>query len=152
MGLKSWNCNCRNSINVFQNLLPNWAKLPKKFFLNSYSFFKKMNKSKKFSSVPPLFPQILKTLQGQTVIVELYNNLILKGILVSINFQMNIDLIDVEVLSASLFPQLPAISETFIRGSSIRYVHLPIEDFDFSRAHSLTKTHNDQVIQEMEFS
>ena len=96
------------------------------------------------TKIEPLFPTIFRKLQGHDVIVELKNNLILKGHLVSTNQNMNIKLAEVTVLTAALFPHLPSISSVFIRGSSIRYIHLPIEEFDLGEAHHLTQVHNAQ--------
>ena len=97
-----------------------------------------MDRTKKASLFEPFF----KTLIGHKVIAELKNEVVIKGILQSCDFYLNLQLIDVEVLNKKAFPQLGPIADTFIRGSSIRYIHLPPEDVDLPRLRALTQSYN----------
>ncbi|KAK8893290.1 U6 snRNA-associated Sm-like protein LSm2 [Tritrichomonas musculus] len=96
------------------------------------------NKNKK----PSLFQPFFRTLIGHRVIAELKNEVVIKGILQSCDNYLNLSLIDVEVLNRKAFPQLGPIADTFIRGSSIRYIHLPPEDVDLKRLRDLTQSYN----------
>lgn len=97
-----------------------------------------MDKPKKVSLFEPFF----KTLIGHKIIAELKNEVVIKGVLQSCDFYLNLSMIDVEVLNRKAFPQLGPIADTFIRGSSIRYIHLPPEDVDLPRLKALTESYN----------
>jgi small nuclear ribonucleoprotein (snRNP)-like protein len=64
------------------------------------------------------------------VTVELKNDLQIKGKLLSVDQYLNMKIGDVEVLEKEKFPQLLALKTIFIRGSVIRYVHVPPEHID----------------------
>lgn len=89
-----------------------------------------------------LFQSFFKTLYGQTIIIELKNNVVMKGQIESCDLYFNTKLVDIEVLNRSAFPQLPKITSAFVRGSSIRYVHLPLEVVDLDKLHKDTKEYN----------
>jgi len=78
---------------------------------------------------PPLprrsFLTFFKTLEGQTVTVELKNDLQLRGTLSSVDQYLNLKLADARVVDAAAFPQLAAVSTVFVRGTVVRYVHVP---------------------------
>lgn len=70
----------------------------------------------------------LKTLVGQTVTVELKNDVKVTGTLKSVDQYHNLRLEDLEV--DARYPHLRAVSNLFIRGSVVRYVHLPAAAVD----------------------
>jgi U6 snRNA-associated Sm-like protein LSm2 len=73
-----------------------------------------------------LFYSFFKTLVGQTVTVELKNDLSITGKLVSVDQFLNIKLDEIECESE----QMKAIKNCFIRGSVVRYVNLPATHVD----------------------
>ena len=72
-----------------------------------------------------LFLTFFKTLQDKVVTVELKNDLCVSGTLHSVDQYLNIKLTGVSVPDAARFPQLASVTTVFIRGSVIRYVHVP---------------------------
>lgn len=58
-------------------------------------------------------------------LTQLKNDLQIKGILKSVDQFMNIKLENVTTLEDDKFPHLTAVRDLFIRGSVVRYVHLP---------------------------
>lgn len=74
-----------------------------------------------------LFFPFFRTLvdKNATVTVELKNDLCLTGVLVSVDQYMNIKLGNVRVNDPETHPHLLSVKSVFIRGSVIRYVHLP---------------------------
>ncbi len=72
----------------------------------------------------------LKTLVGQEVTVELKNNLKIRGVLKSVDQYHNLNLANVQAVDEGRFPHLSAVKTLFIRGSVVRYVHLPAEAVD----------------------
>mmetsp|Transcript_27572 Transcript_27572/g.55119 ORF Transcript_27572/g.55119 Transcript_27572/m.55119 type:complete len:97 (-) Transcript_27572:29-319(-) len=77
-----------------------------------------------------LFFSMFKTLQGSRVSVELKSSLILTGVLHSVDQHLNVKLEDVTVEDPEKHPQLLAVRNVFVRGSVIRYVHIPSEQVD----------------------
>jgi U6 snRNA-associated Sm-like protein LSm2 len=69
-------------------------------------------------------------LTGKEVIVELKNDLQIKGTLVSIDQFMNFKLDNIEVIDKDKYPHLVSVTNSFIRGSVVRYVHIPKKDVD----------------------
>lgn len=57
--------------------------------------------------------------------VELKNDLQLRGTLSSVDQYLNLKLADARVVDAAAFPQLTAVSTVFVRGTVVRYVHVP---------------------------
>jgi U6 snRNA-associated Sm-like protein LSm2 len=86
-----------------------------------------------------VFQRMFKKLIGNPVIVELKNQAIIKGILQSSDNFLNMKLIEVEVLNAESFPHLPRLSSAFVRGSSIRYVHLPPEEVNVDEIRAISR-------------
>ena len=89
-----------------------------------------------------LFQSFFKRLYGQTIIIELKNNVVMKGQIESCDFYFNIKLVDIDVLNHSAFPQLPKVTSALVRGSSIRYIHMPPEEVDLERLHRETREYN----------
>lgn len=77
-----------------------------------------------------IFLTFFKTLEGKELTVELKNDLVLVGTLLSVDQFLNFKLGDVRVVEKERFPQLMAVRTIFIRGSVIRYVHVPPEAVD----------------------
>lgn len=89
-----------------------------------------------------VFYSFFKTLVDQEVTVELKNDLSIKGILKSVDQFLNIKLDDITVLEEEKYPHLVSIPQSsvntlqiavknvFIRGSVVRYVHLPAAAVD----------------------
>jgi U6 snRNA-associated Sm-like protein LSm2 len=94
-----------------------------------------MNETEKNS----VFHRMFKQLIGNPVIIELKNQAIIKGILESSDNFLNMKLIDLELLNGESFPQLPRISSAFIRGSSIRYVHLPPQEINLEEIRAVSR-------------
>ncbi|KAL8937124.1 MAG: hypothetical protein Q9211_003844 [Gyalolechia sp. 1 TL-2023] len=66
-----------------------------------------------------------KTLVDHEVTVELKNDISIKGTLKSVDQFLNITLDDIQVLEEIKYPHLSSVKNVFIRGSVVRYVHLP---------------------------
>lgn len=62
--------------------------------------------------------------------VELKNDVVMTGILHSVDQYLNVKLINVQVVEPQKFPQLIALSNCFIRGSVVRYIQIPPEQVD----------------------
>ncbi|KAK0763186.1 hypothetical protein N5P37_004172, partial [Trichoderma harzianum] len=71
-----------------------------------------------------------KTLIDHEVTVELKNDIQLKGILKSVDQYLNIKLDDIQVVEELKYPHLSSVKNVFIRGSVVRYVHLPAASVD----------------------
>lgn len=80
-----------------------------------------------------LFYSFFKTLIGQTVVVELKNDLIIEGTLHSVDQYLNLKITDISVTarnkdssaSENNAAYLTAVKNCFIRGSVVRYVDVP---------------------------
>lgn len=66
-----------------------------------------------------------KTLIDHTITVELKNDIKITGTLKSVDQYLNIKLDDISVAEELRYPHLSAVKNVFIRGSVVRYVHLP---------------------------
>ncbi|ODQ63886.1 U6 snRNA-associated Sm-like protein LSm2 [Nadsonia fulvescens var. elongata DSM 6958] len=77
-----------------------------------------------------LFFSLFKTLVGQEVTIELKNDLSIRGTLKSVDQYMNLKLDNITTLDEASFPHLCAVRNIFIRGSVVRYVHLPVNAVD----------------------
>lgn len=69
-------------------------------------------------------------MQGSEVVVELKNDVQMKGKLHSVDQYLNIKLHDIEVMEPDKYPHMLAVKNCFLRGSVIRYVQLPPEKVD----------------------
>jgi U6 snRNA-associated Sm-like protein LSm2 len=76
------------------------------------------------------FFSFFKTLVGRKVIIELKNDVQIRGTLHSVDQYLNIKLSDIEVVEGEKYPQLFALNSCFIRGSVVRYIHLNKSDVD----------------------
>lgn len=86
-----------------------------------------------------LFFSFFKTLEAKTVTIELKNDLMIKGVLHSVDQYLNCKLEKVDVLNADKHPHLMAVSNVFIRGSVVRYVHIDPKDVDVSLLQDATR-------------
>mmetsp|Transcript_7445 Transcript_7445/g.18106 ORF Transcript_7445/g.18106 Transcript_7445/m.18106 type:complete len:98 (+) Transcript_7445:23-316(+) len=77
-----------------------------------------------------LFYSFFKTLVGKEIVVELKNDLAIRGTLHSVDQFLNIKLLNVSVEDAENFPHMHSVRNCFIRGSVIRYVQLPSPEID----------------------
>mmetsp|Transcript_63518 Transcript_63518/g.73867 ORF Transcript_63518/g.73867 Transcript_63518/m.73867 type:complete len:102 (-) Transcript_63518:134-439(-) len=79
-----------------------------------------------------LFYSVFKQLAGKdlTLKVELKNNIEISGILDSVDANLNLQLSSISVADPEKYPQLLSLKNCFIRGSSIRYIHLPKNEVD----------------------
>ncbi|KAL0482949.1 U6 snRNA-associated Sm-like protein LSm2 [Acrasis kona] len=77
-----------------------------------------------------LFFSFFKTLVDKEVIVELKNEVSLKGTLHSVDQYLNIKLNNVEIVDEQKYPYLGCLKNCFIRGSTVRYIQLPAADVD----------------------
>jgi U6 snRNA-associated Sm-like protein LSm2 len=69
-----------------------------------------------------LFFSFFKTLVGKEVAVEMKNDVVLTGTLVSVDQYLNVKLSNVHVVDTERYPQLAAMKNCFIRGSVVRFV------------------------------
>ncbi|KPI45340.1 U6 snRNA-associated Sm-like protein LSm2 [Cyphellophora attinorum] len=77
-----------------------------------------------------LFFSFFKTLTNTTLTVELKNDISIRGTLKSVDQYLNIKLDDIVVLDELKYPHLSSVKNIFIRGSVVRYVHLPVDKVD----------------------
>ncbi|KAJ0104479.1 small nuclear ribonucleoprotein lsm2, partial [Diaporthe amygdali] len=78
----------------------------------------------------PRANSFFKTLIDQSVTVELKNDIKVTGTLKSVDQYLNIKLDDISVHEELRYPHLSAVKNVFIRGSVVRYVHLPASAVD----------------------
>ncbi|KAG7050237.1 U6 snRNA-associated Sm-like protein LSm2 [Colletotrichum scovillei] len=71
-----------------------------------------------------------KTLIDHEVTVELKNDIQIRGILKSVDQYLNIKLEEISVVEELKYPHLSSVKNVFIRGSVVRYVHLPAGSVD----------------------
>lgn len=71
-----------------------------------------------------LFFSFFKTLVDQEVILELKNDIEIKGTLRSVDQYLNLKLDNVSTVNETKYPHLKAVKTLFIRGSTVRYVHM----------------------------
>jgi len=72
----------------------------------------------------------IKTLIDHEVTVELKNDIQIQGTLKSVDQYLNIKLDGISVADELKYPHLSAVKNVFIRGSVVRYVHLPAHAVD----------------------
>jgi small nuclear ribonucleoprotein (snRNP)-like protein len=77
-----------------------------------------------------LFFSFFKTLTNTPLTVELKNDLLIHGTLKSVDQYLNIKLDDISIVNESSYPHLSSVKNIFIRGSVVRYVHLPVDKVD----------------------
>lgn len=71
-----------------------------------------------------LFFSFFKTLVDQEVTVELKNDLVVKGILKSVDQYLNLKLDNISSTNETKYPHLTSVKNLFIRGSTVRYIHM----------------------------
>ncbi|KAH1194858.1 Mediator of RNA polymerase II transcription subunit 33B [Glycine max] len=86
-----------------------------------------------------LFFSYFKDLVGREVIVELKNDLAIKGTLHSVDQYLNIKLENTSVVNQEKYPHMLSVRNCFIRGSVVRYVQLPPEGVDIELLHDATR-------------
>lgn len=77
-----------------------------------------------------LFFSFFKTLVDQEVVVELKNDIEIKGTLKSVDQYLNLKLYNVSTVNETKYPHLQAVKTLFVRGSTVRYVHLRASSVD----------------------
>ncbi|GBF93266.1 U6 snRNA-associated Sm [Raphidocelis subcapitata] len=86
-----------------------------------------------------LFYSYFKTLVGKEVTVELKNDLAITGVLHSVDQYLNIKLTSTRVVDEAKYPHMMSVRNCFIRGSVVRYVHLPPGSVDVEILHDATR-------------
>ncbi|KAF0976518.1 hypothetical protein FDP41_004417 [Naegleria fowleri] len=86
-----------------------------------------------------LFYSFFKTLVDKEVIVELKNDVSLRGTLHSVDQYLNVKLNNVQVEDKEKYPYLCCIKNCFIRGSTVRYIQLPVADVDTEALQDATR-------------
>ncbi len=86
-----------------------------------------------------LFYSFFKTLHGKQVVVELKNDLAIQGTLDSVDQYLNIKLNDISVLDAVAHPYLSSVKNCFVRGSTVRYIHIPKDLVDVELLQDATR-------------
>jgi U6 snRNA-associated Sm-like protein LSm2 len=86
-----------------------------------------------------LFYSCFRTLVGQTVTVELKNDVSISGVLESVDQYLNLKLERTQVEDQKAHPQLMSVSNCFIRGSVVRYVRLARNSVDTDALHDATR-------------
>ncbi|WEJ94082.1 U6 snRNA-associated Sm-like protein LSm2 [Yamadazyma tenuis] len=71
-----------------------------------------------------LFFSFFKTLVDQEVTVELKNDMEIKGVLKSVDQYLNLKLDNISCTNDVKYPHLNSVKNLFIRGSTVRYIHL----------------------------
>ncbi|KAH3676142.1 hypothetical protein WICMUC_002164 [Wickerhamomyces mucosus] len=77
-----------------------------------------------------LFLSFFKTLVDREITVELKNGVEIRGVLKTADQYFNLKLDNVTCINESKFPHLSSVKSIFLRGSTVRYVHLTNNDVD----------------------
>lgn len=67
-----------------------------------------------------IFFSFFKTLVGKEVAIELKNDVVIMGVLLSVDQYLNVKLKNVHVVNSEAHPQLATMKNCFIRGSAVR--------------------------------
>ncbi|ORZ33291.1 hypothetical protein BCR44DRAFT_1438688 [Catenaria anguillulae PL171] len=86
-----------------------------------------------------LFYSFFKSLVNQEVTVELKNDMSIKGTIQSVDQFLNIKLDKVQVQDTARYPHVMTLKNCFIRGSTVRYVHLNPKDVDVQLMQDATR-------------
>ena len=92
-----------------------------------------------------LFYAFFKSLVGKDVVVELKNDLAVKGTLHSVDQWLNIKLERVQIMDKVRFPQLQAVDTLFIRGSVVRFIMMDPKDVDTDLLQDATRRESQQA-------
>ena len=76
---------------------------------------------------------------GRQVTVELKNDLVITGVLHSVDQYLNIKLNGVQVVEEEKYPHLMAVKNCFVRGSVVRYIQIPPAAIDVDILHDATR-------------
>merc|ERR1712199_44966 len=90
-------------------------------------------------SIMIFYSFLLKAMTNKVVTVELKNDLQVRGTLISVDQYLNVKLDAVSVNDEDKFPHLMAVRNCFIRGSVIRYIHLPKNEVDTAMLQDATR-------------
>eukprot|EP00762_Andalucia_godoyi_P007671 ANDGO_07910.mRNA.1 Sm-like protein LSM2 len=96
-----------------------------------------------------LFFSFFKTLQGREIIVELKNDLSIKGVLHSVDQYLNVKLEGITISDPLKYPHLACLKNCFIRGSVVRYIQVSPEHVDVEFLHDATRKELAQVKAEL---
>lgn len=77
-----------------------------------------------------LFFSFFKTLVDQEVRVELKNDIEIKGTLKTVDQYLNLKLDNIVCLNEDKYPHMQSVKNLFIRGSTVRYVHMGANTVD----------------------
>lgn len=77
-----------------------------------------------------LFFSFFKTLVDQEVTVELKNDIEIRGTLKTVDQYLNLKLDNVICLNEDKYPHMQSVKNLFIRGSTVRYVHMSSNTVD----------------------
>lgn len=77
-----------------------------------------------------LFFSFFKTLVDQEVKVELKNDIEIRGVLKSVDQYLNLKLDNISCVNEEKYPHLQSVKNLFIRGSTVRYVHMSANSVD----------------------
>ncbi|KAF2278231.1 U6 snRNA-associated Sm-like protein LSm2 [Westerdykella ornata] len=86
-----------------------------------------------------LFFSFFKTLVNHEITVELKNEICIRGTLKSVDQFLNIKLDNAETTDGARWPHLCSTRDMFIRGSVVRYVHLPAGMVDIDLLEDATR-------------
>jgi len=67
---------------------------------------------------------------GKRITVELKNDIVIEGLLHSVDQYLNLKINDIRIISHPKKELFGTLKNIFIRGSVIRYMHLPKDDID----------------------
>ena len=81
-------------------------------------------------------PPLRRPLQ---ITVELKNDLAISGTLHSVDQYLNIKLNSIKVVNEQKYPHMLSVRNCFVRGSVVRYVHLPPGSVDVELLHDATR-------------
>ncbi|KIY98701.1 putative U6 snRNA-associated Sm-like protein LSm2 [Monoraphidium neglectum] len=93
----------------------------------------------------PMLPMLLLALKllhlraADEVTVELKNDLAITGVLHSVDQYLNIKLTSTRVVDEAKYPHMMSVRNCFVRGSVVRYVHLPPGSVDVEILHDATR-------------
>lgn len=87
----------------------------------------------------PLFHTFFKTLIGKEITIELKNGLLIQGTLTAVDQFLNVKIDNISVPDPDKYPQFLSIKNCFIRGSVVRYIHLPATEVDTTSLQEATR-------------
>ncbi|KAF2465017.1 U6 snRNA-associated Sm-like protein LSm2 [Lindgomyces ingoldianus] len=86
-----------------------------------------------------------KTLMNQEVTVELKNEVSIRGTIKSVDQFLNIKLDNASVVDELKWPHMSSTRDMFIRGSVVRYVHIPSATVDIGLLEDATRREADKA-------